>query len=184
MTTLIVGLVLFFAIHLVPTLPGLRTQVITKLGPLVYKLMFSVVSLLGFVLIVLGKAQAPMVTLWQPPLWGRHVTQVLMMFALIALVAAYVPCNLKRILRHPMLVAIKVWAIGHLFANGDVASVLLFGSFLAYAIYDRISVKHRALAPSDARRSFAMDAAVVLIGVVVYAAILTQHARLFGVPAM
>lgn len=184
MTLLIVGLVLFLGIHLLPTLPAQRARLIAWLGQGPYKILFSVVSLAAFFLIVYGKAGAPFIELWQPPTWGRHLTLLLMLFAFIILVAAYVPCNMRRKLKHPMLVAIKVWAVGHLLANGDLASVLLFGSFLAFAVYDRISVKRRGVVTDTGARSVMLDVLVVVIGVSLYAVVVLNHARLFGVPAI
>ena len=105
-------------------------------------------SLVGLTLIVLGfyklhlhPGKNPI--LWDPPTWTRHMALALMLPAMIALVATYVPSHIHVMLKHPMLVAIKIWALAHLLANGDLASLLLFGSFLAFAVYDRISVKRR-----------------------------------------
>jgi uncharacterized membrane protein len=83
------------------------------------------------------------VQVWSPPPWTRWVAIVLMLPAFIFLVAAYVPGRIKETLKHPFLVAIKTWALAHLIANGDLASIILFGSFLAYAVYDRITLKRR-----------------------------------------
>ena len=117
---------------------------------------FAVVSLIGFALIVLGFHKLQLhpgknPQLWDPPMWTRHIALALMLPAMIALVAAYVPSHIHTMLKHPMLVAIKIWALAHLLANGDLASLVLFGSFLAFAVYDRISVKRRG-APGAARR--------------------------------
>jgi uncharacterized membrane protein len=123
--------------------------------------------------------------LFDPPMWTRHITLALMLPAMIFLVAAQIPSRIRNAVRHPMLLAIKLWALGHLLANGDVASLLLFGSFLAYAVYDRISVKKRgALGPLGAKQpgSIINDVLVVAIGVALYAALVFGgHAWLFGV---
>jgi uncharacterized membrane protein len=184
MTLLITGLVLFLGLHLLPTAPALRAGLVARLGAMPYKILFSVASLAAFAVLVAGKAQAPFVDLWQPPSWGRHLTMLLMLFAFIMLVAAYVPSNIRRRLRHPMLAAIKVWAVAHLIANGDLASLLLFGSFLAYAVYDRISVKRRAVPTDTARHPLLMDLLVVVLGVSAYAVVALYHQSLFGVPVI
>ena len=196
MMLLIVGLLIFFAVHLVPAQTELRAGFISRWGENAYKIGFSVLSLIGFVLIVLGygKMQAFLGSknpiLWYPPEWTRHAASLLMLPAFIALVAAYIPSRLRTLLKHPMLVAIKLWALAHLMANGDVASLLLFGSFLAYAVYDRISLKRR---PEDSGRgplgsaqgSLAGDLGVVVVGLVLFAAMaMWGHKLLIGVSVM
>ena len=94
-------------------------------------------------LIVWGFARAPVVQVWSPPYWTRYVAMVLMLPVFILLIAAYLPGKIKETVKHPFLVAIKTWALAHLIANGDLASIILFGSFLAYAVIDRIALKHR-----------------------------------------
>ena len=192
MLLLVVGLVLFFAIHLVPTAPDLRAGLIQRFGASAYKALFGVISLAGFVLIVMGYHKMQLnpgknVVLWESPLWLNHVTWLLMLPAMIALVAAYVPSRIRSALKHPMLVAIKLWALSHLIVNGDLASLVLFGSFLAYAVYDRISVKRRgALGPLGAKTGgIAGDLTVVVAGVALYAFMLHMgHGWLIGVPLL
>ncbi|GAH13695.1 unnamed protein product, partial [marine sediment metagenome] len=106
------------------------------------------ISLIGFVLIVIGYGKMQVLAgknpqIWVPPAWTTHIVLPLMIVSMILLVAANVPSNIKRIVKHPMLLGIKIWAFAHLLANGDLASMVLFGSFLAYAVFDRISVKRR-----------------------------------------
>ncbi|MGH6866864.1 MAG: NnrU family protein [Methyloceanibacter sp.] len=144
MALLIVGIVVFLGIHLLPTFPHLRGALIGRFGENGYRILFSVLSVAGFVLLVWGFFRAPVIQVWSPPAWTRWVAIVLMLPAFIFLVAAYVPGRIKARLKHPFLVAIKTWALAHLIANGDLASIVLFSSFLAYAIYDRIAVKGRA----------------------------------------
>jgi uncharacterized membrane protein len=192
MLLLVVGLVLFFAIHLVPTAPDLRDGLIRRYGASAYKALFGVISLAGFVLIVMGYHKMQLnpgknVVLWESPVWLNHVTWLLMLPAMIALVAAYVPSRIHSALKHPMLVAIKLWALSHLIVNGDLASLVLFGSFLAYAIYDRISVKRRgALGPLGTKTGgIAGDITVVVAGVALYAFMLhVGHGWLIGVPLL
>jgi uncharacterized membrane protein len=188
---LIIGLVIFLGAHLVPTFPETRAALRIRLGESGYKGLFSLVSLLGLLLIALGFGEARMASwnmvLWSPPVWTKHIAFALMLPAFILLVATYIPSHIRDRAKHPMLAAVKIWALAHLIANGDLAGVLLFGSFLAYGVYDRISVKRRgALGPLGARHGGVFnDALVVLIGLVLFALMLTKgHAWLIGVPLL
>ncbi len=170
MILLVIGLVVFFAIHLVPTNVELRNGLVARFGENGYKAFFAIVALIGFVIIVLGFHKLQLhpgknPQLWYPPTWCRHLAAALMLPAMIALVAAYVPSRIHTMLRHPMLIAIKLWALAHLLANGDLASLILFGSFLAYAVYDRISVKKRAaLGPLGTKTGPAINDVFVIVG--------------------
>jgi uncharacterized membrane protein len=191
MMLLIIGLVIFLGVHLLPTVPDVRDGLLERLGPGAYKGIFTIVSLIGFVVIILGyhKAQLHLggknPILWDPPVWTRHIALLLMLPALIFLVASNVPSRIRNAVKHPLLLAVKIWALAHLLANGDLASLLLFGSFLAYAIYDRISVKQRAaLGPlGDKQPSSSMnDVIVVGVALALYVAlIMGGHQWLFGV---
>ena len=143
MTLLILGIIVFLGVHLLPTFPDMRDRLIGRLGESGYRAMFSTLSMLGFVLIVWGFARAPVIQVWSPPNWARYVAMVLMVPVFILLVAAYVPGEIKAKVEHPFLVAIKTWALAHLIANGDLAAIILFGSFLAYAVFDRITLERR-----------------------------------------
>jgi uncharacterized membrane protein len=143
MTLLIIGIIAFLGVHALPTFPDLRARLVGQWGEAGYRIAFSLISIAAFVLLVYGFAKAPVVQVWSPPDWTRWVAIVLMLPAFIFLVAAYFPGRIKASLKHPFLVAIKTWALAHLIANGDLASIILFGSFLAYAVYDRIALKRR-----------------------------------------
>ena len=188
---LIAGLILFLGAHLVPTFPGIRDQWRGRLGEMGYKGLFSLVSLVGFALIVIGFGAARTaswnVALWSPPVWTKHIAFLLMWPAFILLVAAYVPSHIRSRAKHPMLAAVKIWALAHLIANGDLAGILLFASFLAYGVYDRISVKKReAFGPLGKKTGGVLnDVIVVLLGTIAYAFMLTRgHAWLIGLPLM
>ncbi len=189
MLVLVIGLAVFLAIHLVPSSVDLRNGLVARFGEVGYKAIFSVLSLIGLVLIVLGFAKLQLhpgknPQLWFPPLWTRHVAVALMLPAMIALVAAYIPSHIHTALKHPMLVAIKIWALAHLLANGDLASLVLFGSFLAFAVYDRISVKRRgAPGPLGSKTGpWINDVIVLVLGSGLYVAILLWlHQWLIGV---
>jgi uncharacterized membrane protein len=184
MTLLIVGIVVFLGLHLLPTVPGWREKLVGSLGENSYKALFSLLSVVGFVLLVYGFAKAPVIQVWSPPDWTRWVAIVLMLPAFIFLVAAYVPGQIKARLKHPFLVSIKTWAVAHLIANGDLASIILFGSFLAYAIYDRITLKRRqarGLVTVQASGGPRNDLIAVVLGAVLYVVFLVWlHPVLIG----
>lgn len=191
MLTLIAGLALFIGAHLVPTMPNVRSGLEGRFGRVGYMIGFSLVSLLGLVVLVLGWRQLAQSganpQIWIPPVWTRHIALVLMLPALILLVAAYIPSRIRTAVRHPMLTAVKIWSLSHLLARGDLASMLLFGSFLAYAVYDRISLKRRppgsSLGPLGKRTgTLGSDIAVVAIGTLAWLALLLGgHYLIFGV---
>ena len=190
MMLLIVGLLIFFGMHLLPTAPEVRDTLRERFGETGYRAVFSLVSLIGFAVIVLGYHKMQLhpgknPVLWDPPVWTRHVALLLMAPSFILLVAAFIPSKIRTAVKHPFLASIKLWALAHLLANGDVASLLLFGSFLAYGVYDRISVKRRgALGPLGTRTSAGMgsDVAVVALGLILYGLfVMGGHVHLVGV---
>lgn len=185
MTILIVGLVLFLGIHSVRIFaPAWRDAMRARLGDGPWRGLYSLVSIVGFVLIVwgFGMARADTGYLYDPPLWTRHLAALLMLFSFIALgIYGFPPGRLKPILKHPMLVAIKIWAVAHLLANGETASVVLFGAVLVWAVADRISVKRRG-APVPAPGPVKWDVAAVAAGVVLYLLFIWRlHLWLIGV---
>ncbi|MDJ0920751.1 MAG: NnrU family protein [Henriciella sp.] len=188
MFVFITGLVIFFGLHVFSAIrsraPGQDLRVRMGEGP--YMGVYSLVALAGFVLIVYGYGLTRGAgLLYTPPIWTQHINLLLMLPALILLVASQLPTGrIKKVTKHPMLVAVKLWAIGHLLANGELNSVLLFGSFLAYAVFDRIMVKRRGDvgAASAGALSTVSDIASVAVGVALYLAIyLWLHPILFGV---
>jgi len=143
---LIAGLVLFLGAHVFVTCRDQRAAVIARLGEGGYKGLFSLVSLIGIVLIVWGFGlyrQTEWINIWFPPAWMRHVTVALVWPAIVLVVAAYLPGRIKAAAKHPMLAGVKLWAFAHLLSNGDLGSILLFGSFLAWGVYARIAAKRR-----------------------------------------
>jgi uncharacterized membrane protein len=185
MALLVVGLVLFLGIHTFTTLREQRAALIGRLGEGPYKGLYSAVSTVGLVLIVWGFARyrdTAYLQLWAPPAWLHPVVLVLMWFSFVALAAAYSPAGwIKGALRHPMLVGIKSWALAHLLANGDLGALLLFGAFLAWAVYDRIAVKRRGDQGAP-RAGFGMgDAIALVVGSIAFAAMFWLHPILFGV---
>jgi uncharacterized membrane protein len=184
---LIAGLVVMLGSHIFVTFREARAGVISRLGLSGYRVAFSLVSLAGLVLIVWGYAlyrADEWVQLWTPPAAMRHVTVGLMLISVVLVVAAFIPSHIKKWAKHPMLAGIKVWAFAHLLSNGDLGSILLFGSFLAWAVYARIAAKRRGdLGPQTAPAGWAGDILVVVIGVVVYLLLgFYFHPYVIGVP--
>ncbi len=138
MTVLLLGLVLFLGAHSVRIVAeGWRGRVRARLGEGAWKGLYTLVSLVGFALIVWGSglARQQPVVLWTPPAAMRHVAALLTLVSFVMLAAAYVPGNgVKARLKHPMVLGVKVWALAHLLANGTLADVLLFGGFLVWAV--------------------------------------------------
>jgi uncharacterized membrane protein len=186
MLLLIVGLVLFLGVHSIAIVsPALRARTIQGLGEGAYKGLYSLVSLVGFVLICygFGLARATSVVLYSPPTWARHLALIVMVPVFPLLIATYLPGRIKAAAKHPMLAAVQFWAFAHLLANGSLADVLLFGGFLAWAVLDRISLKRRSV-PQVLRTAPPgpwNDVIVVVVGLAVYALFIGwAHARLFG----
>ncbi|MBA5776833.1 NnrU family protein [Stappia sp. F7233] len=188
MGLLVAGLILFLGVHSLPITGKIRAGLRSRLGEGGYKALFSLLSLAGLALIVLGYAQARAEgapVLYDPPIWLRHVTMLLMVPVFVLLLAAYLPGRIKAKVRHPMIVAIKIWALSHLLANGDVASALLFLAFLAWAVVDRVSLKRRGGIPALAPGSAAArnDSIAIVGGLAIYGLFLWKlHGWLIGVP--
>ncbi|MCA1512965.1 NnrU family protein [Bradyrhizobium sp. NBAIM01] len=187
---MILGLVLFFASHIFTTRRKARAQAIARLGEGTYKLLYSAVSLAGLVLIIWGYAHyrsSGWIDVWYPPKAMKHITLALMLPAVILVVASYMRGRIYATLKHPMLAGIKLWAAAHLLANGDFGSIVLFGSFLAWAVYDRISLKARtdAGAPPIPVGGATNDLIAVAVGVVAYLALaFAFHPVVIGVPVI
>jgi uncharacterized membrane protein len=183
---LIIGLIVFIGVHLLPTLRPQRGNLIGKLGEGGYKGLFSLVSLLGLVLIVWGYGQyraSGYIPVWEPPRGMNHLALTLMWFSFVALAAAYSPNGkIKGMLKHPMLVAVKIWALAHLLSNGDLGSIILFVSLLAYAVYDRIAVKKRGDTGAPPAPFGKGDIIALAVGSVAWVAMIFLHPYIIGVP--
>ena len=180
MTILIVGLIMFHTVHVVPMNPALRNGLVERFGEGAYKGIFSLVSLIGLGLIIWGKSSTGFIELYDPPNWGKAATMILVLLAFIFLAAFHTKSYIRARLKHPMLIAIILWSLGHLLANGDVASVLLFGSFLLYSVVDLMVCSVRGTKVSIEPK-IAHDAIAVFAGILVYAVVLSLHGILFGV---
>jgi uncharacterized membrane protein len=189
MTILVIGLIVFFTIHSVSIINhNWRIQLVKNIGVMPWQAIYSIVSIIGFVMIVygFGLARTHPVVLYSPPNWLHHITMVLMIPVFPMLLATYLPGRIQTTLKHPMLAATKLWAFAHLLANGTLADVLLFGAFLVWAVVDRISLKHRTTdAVPVAMRSKLNDTLVIVIGLALYAVfVLGLHKWLIGVPIL
>jgi uncharacterized membrane protein len=185
MLMFVAGLAVFFGIHSLRIVaPALRDRLAARLGEGPWKGLSSLVAVAGFVLMVkgFGAARAAPVVLYVAPAWLHWVAIVLLAPVFPMLLAAYVPGRIRSTLKHPLLVATKLWALAHLLANGTVADVLLFGCFLAWAVADRIAVGRRAVALTrEVPASRYNDAIVVAAGLALYGGFLTGlHQWLFG----
>lgn len=181
MTYLVAGLALFFGVHTIPMFPSFRESLEARLGAIGFKGIYTLISLAGFALILFGMSRATFRSVFTPPAWGAGIANLVMPVAFCLLVAAYVPNNFRRVIRHPMLSGVLLWALAHLIANGDVASILLFGSFAAYSVADILSVNRRTPAPTVVRQPLGMDVIVLVIGFAAFWVVRHFHAPLFGV---
>jgi uncharacterized membrane protein len=186
MSVLILGLVLFLGIHSVSIVaPAWRDAQLAQRGEGAWKGLYSLVSAAGLVLLVVGYGMARQspVVLYTPPAAMRHVAMLLMLPVFPLLLAAYLPGRIKTAAKHPMLLSVKLWALSHLLANGNLADVLLFGGFLAWAVADRISLKRRPARVLPGASPRAMnDVIAVVAGLAIYAVtVFGLHAWLIGV---
>lgn len=183
MTLLITGLVAFFAIHSFSMFRDARQRLVDRLGALPYRGLYSVLSLGAFVLLVMGYGDAPRIELWTPPPLMRPLAMTLMLAAMILLGSMYLPGHIKAKTKNPMLLAVKTWAFAHLLANGDLASVLLFGSFLAWSVVDLIAVKRSGRSAMVADPKAVFDVVAVVVGAGLWALIvLWAHPYISGMP--
>jgi uncharacterized membrane protein len=186
MLVLVVGIIIFLGIHTLATFRTTRASLIERFGLGPYKGLYSLVALVGFALIVWGFSRYRadgLIAVWTPPVWTRYLTIALMWFAFVALACMNpAPSRIRGWLRHPMLFAVKIWALAHLLSNGDAGGMLLFESFLAWAAFDRIAVKRRGDLGAARIASFTRGDAIALgVGTLAYVAMIFLHPRIIGV---
>lgn len=184
MVILILGLIIFFGVHLLPSFPPLRARLVAKFGEKGYKGLFSLVALTGLVVIVFGMVYRDYIYLWVPPGWGRYAAMILMVPATFLLVAADFGSNVKRYVRHPMLWGVVLWSCAHLLANGDLASLILFGSFGCFALFDMRSADRRGAEKSTKVYPVTRDVLLVVIAVGAYVVLVVVHPYVIGVPVI
>ena len=184
MTLLVAGIVMFIGVHLIPCVVPLRTALVARLGPGHYRGLFSLAALAGLVIVVLGFARAPVEPLlYAAPGWGRQIAMFTVPVAIVLFAAANIPTHIRAVLRHPMLLGLLLWATAHLISNGDLRSVVLFGSFAGYAVVDLVSAVARGNRPStDKAPSIGMDGAAIVAGLIAAVLLTVFHGTLFGVP--
>ena len=188
MSLLIAGLVLFIATHSLRIFAdGWRGQMVARMGAMPWKGLVSVVSLIGFVLMVMGYAaarQSPIV-IWTPPFWLSHLVSLVMLAAFILLIAAYIPRNgIKARLGHPMVISVKIWALAHLLVNGTVADLLLFGALLVWGVMSFRAARQRDRREGAVRAKgeLLMTLITVVVGALAWVWFVFQgHAWLIGV---
>jgi uncharacterized membrane protein len=185
---LIIGLVILLGAHVFVTFRQARAGLIAQLGQIGYRVLFAAVAIIGLALVVWGYAEYrahEWIQVWTPPAVMRHVTVGLMLFAVIFITAAFIPSHIRQKLKHPMLASVKTWALAHLLSNGDLGSIILFGSFLAWGVYSRIAAKRRGdmgAAAKPAPAGWTGDIIVVVLGIAIYLALgFAFHPYVIGV---
>ncbi|TDJ18608.1 MAG: hypothetical protein E2O62_03575 [Gammaproteobacteria bacterium] len=191
MLLFILGLIIFFGIHMLPFFPEYRAQLIEKIdndmidAEGLYKVIFGVISLLGLIFIGIGKGSMEFVGLWSTPIFFRYITVVLIPVAFILMVAAYTPNNIKRYVPHPMLTGVIIWGATHMMVNGDVAAIILFGSFVVYSVVaiklaNRRQYNKNSEQDTQEKIPVVKDAIVIGIAMFGFLLLLWLHKPLFG----
>lgn len=191
MLLFILGLIIFFGIHMLPFFPEYRAQLIEKIdndmidAEGLYKVIFGVISLLGLIFIGIGKGSMEFVGLWSTPIFFRYITVVLIPVAFILMVAAYTPNNIKRYVPHPMLTGVIIWGATHMMVNGDVAAIILFGSFVVYSVVairlaNRRQYNKNSEQDTQEKIPVVKDAIVIGIAMLGFLLLLWLHKPLFG----
>lgn len=189
MAILVLGIIIFLGMHLIRVVaPGFRAGVIESRGKGTWMGIYALLSLIGLCLIIYGFGQARSETgvLYDPPVFLRHIALLLMLFAFVSLAAGFLPAGRIAVaLKHPQILSVKIWALAHLLSNGETSSVLLFGSFLAWGVILRISLKRRERAGERVLpmfKSATNDVLAVVIGLVAYVLFVWKlHEWLIGV---
>jgi uncharacterized membrane protein len=188
MTILVLGLIIFFAIHGFTMARGARAALIAQVGEGRYKGLYAAASAVGLILMIIGYGtyrDAGRIAIWTPPEFLRHITFLLMLIAFILFAASYGQSHIRAVVRHPMLTAVKTWSLAHLLVRGDAGSILLFGSFLVWAVLARVSIKRREERSPAITPAWTYDIATLVIGIVGYLAFLFGlHRWLIGVPLL
>ena len=185
MTLLVSGLALFVVLHIIPSVPPLRAGLVARMGEGPYRGAFSIVTFASLVMVVWGYSAAPFEPVYPPPSWGRHAAMGLVPVALVLFAAANMPTHIRAVVRHPMLLGLLVWALAHLAANGDLRSVVLFGTFAGFAVVAAVSAVARGKGPDrDKAPRLGMDAAAIVSGTIVAGLLAYFHAALFGIPVI
>jgi uncharacterized membrane protein len=181
MSYLISGIIIFFAIHIVPS-TQLRTMVVSKIGEKQFKAVFSVITVAGLALIIFGLTEASFQVLWTPPIWARSMLISTMPIVVVLWVVAEIPNNIRRFIRHPMLIAMVIWGLGHLVANGDLATTIVFASFASFSLANIFVVNARKPFQKPEPVSWLWDLGAVGTGLILYGVIFYFHGWFTGMP--
>ena len=183
MNLLLAGLLLWCGVHMSSALAsGLRARLVAAMGLLPYKACFALLIITSLVLMVFGWRAMEPVIFYQPPVWGKEAAYVLVFFTFILFVAARRMTNIKRILRHPQLTGVMLWSGGHLLANGDNRSLVLFTGIGIWAVLEIFLINRRAgtwIKPEP--MPVIKDMVTVILGIVLYTVLLLLHPYLSGV---
>ena len=181
MNIFITGIVIFIAIHLLPSVPPLRNQLVNRLGLWPYKGLFAIMAFTGLILIINGMSSAEKTLVWNSPSWSDSLALIIMPVSFILIVAAYLPSNIKRLTPHPMLWGVSIWAVVHILSNSDLNSLILSGAIGVYALFDIVSANIRGAKVSENALSPAKDIIVIAVGLVLYLLVLVFHKSISGV---
>lgn len=186
MAVLVTGIAIWVVVHLFPSVaPKARDRLIERLGTNPYRGLFSILMVISLVLIVLGWRSAQPQSIYRPPIAPGALSSILMLVSFVLFVAAQAPTNIRRILRHPQLTGVLLWAVAHLLVNGDSRSVVLFGSFAVWTIAEMLLINRRDGAWQKPESvALIKDAVTIGIGAVAYVIVFLLHPVLFGVPAV
>ena len=180
MNVLIIGLAILLGVH-TTRLVGVRALAVRVIGEPLWAVFYSVLSAIGLALVIYGAMLAhPSETVWNPPAWTRTVALVAVPVSIILFLATYVPSHIRAFTRHPMTLGVFLWSGSHLIANGEIASLVLFGAFFAWSTVLLVEGFARGGRFAHSGR-WAGDLAIVLIGLTISAALALFHMQLFGV---
>jgi uncharacterized membrane protein len=179
MTFLIFGMIIFYGVHLIPVFE-LKNKIINCVGKKPYMGMFALISALGLGLMIYGKSNAEFITIWQP-MPGAHWFPIILMWpTFILLVWAEIPCSIKATLRHPMLLGVFLFSISHLFANGDLASTLVIGSFGVYAMMTMLRLGFQKSKSKPSLNTPGWNMLGIALGTLAYGLVFTFHQQITG----
>jgi uncharacterized membrane protein len=184
MFILILGMTFFFGVHLLPSFPTARQTLINRFGDNRYKSGYSLIALIGLTLIIFGKSQTEYIPVWQPSLIAFQIAPYVILLGFIISNAMYMASNIKRFTRHPMLWGVLFWSLGHLLTNGDLASLILFGGFGLFSLFDMWSANRRGAKKSEQVYPLSKDLILIVVGVISWGIFLYLHFYLFGVPVI
>ncbi len=182
---LVLGVFMWSLVHLFPSImPAKRSALVAQYGN-TYQAIYALKILVALGLIVIGWRLAMPMQIYTPPVWGRHLTMLLILIAVILFAASHLPSRIKQFVRHPMLTGTAVWAVGHLLANGDSRSLVLFGGMLVWSILNQITINRREGAwVKPAVGSLGKEVILLVASIVVYVVLMFLHPYFTGIPVI